>query len=450
MMKNLSAAFFIWMIGLLFAGCIKIDIKILDTPDGVREQKPKRVPVLTPTSGITLNTIPVDLPTKPAPKTIEVVRSLWIRNQDVILDQDKHDNLFAFASDKGITTFAIDAYSLLREEPTALRDFIIQAGQHNFDIEFVVGEPEWARDENHFLPHSFLQDTIAFSKNLLPEQKPIGVQFDIRPYLLGENWPMGEYLKLLDELSQSSQGTDILVTAAIPFWYDIEELQFDYKGQSLLLSDHIAEIVDRVFILNFRDFADGADGLVENVATEMAYSAALGKPVIIGVETDCDQLDPPKVTFCEEGEVILDRELEKLEEVYGDSPSWGGISIHNYTAYRELIAFPCSEDGIFSIADPRDGYRTTERFITVYGCGGVTEQPVQVYVDLDDGPHLQDAIAMPESDGRWQTERVVLGGEPLPAEHRIYAVTKNTDGTDLRTDMVVITKTSILTIPLPP
>ncbi len=372
-------------------------------------------------------------------------RALWVWNQETIIDETAREELFAFARSKQINTLFIFAFSLIRDNPEALRQFIDQAGKRRFWVEFVAGEPDWARKVNHYIPRSFVRDSLDFAKTLPENHQFTGLVFDIEFYTENppDTWPIHEYVDLIQELADRTEGSELTLTLATPFWFDIADLQQTYQGREQFLSDLLIDTADRVVIMDYRDFAAGGDGLIMNVDREMAYAATIGKPIIIGVETQCNLPDPPKVTFCEEGELILDRELAKVEAAYHEQPSWGGIAIHYYDSYRQLIPFACPDDGSFTIVDPPDNYHTTERLITVRGCGGWEDHPVQIYVDTE-MPFLQDHSPIPGPDGRWVAEDITLGALTLPYTHTIFAVTNQLEpdgrATEIRSNEIAVIK----------
>ena len=379
------------------------------------------------------------VPTPEPPPTIAVTRALWVHDQNVIVSENEREKLFTFAAAKKINTLFIFAFSLIRDNPEALRQFIVQAGEQGFRVEFIAGVPEWAWEANHYIPLSFLRDSFEFSKSLPDNHRLTGIVFDLEPYVIEPNdWPVPEYLNLLRKLIETTQGTNMTITVAMPFWFDINDLRQSYQGQEKYLSHLVIDMADRVLIMDYRDFAEGDDGMISSAENEMAYAAATGKPVIIGVETECDQPDPPKVTFCEEGEAILNKELTKVEASFGKSPSWGGIAIKNYTSYSQIIPFACPEDHSFKIVDPPPGFRTTDRLITVRGCGGISGKNVRLYVNTE-MPFLQDHSPTPGPDGRWVVENVSLGALTLPYTHTIFALTER-DGQELRSNEIDVIK----------
>ena len=123
----------------------------------------------------------------------------------------------------------------------------------------------------------------------------------------------------------------------IPFWYDqdarLVNLRLNGSDRPRPLNHYVSDIVDVVNIMDYRDFAEGGDGLITHAQGEMLY-----KPAVIGVETFClgDGRVADKQSFCEEGNTFMEGELSKVHAIYGDSPNFQGFSIHFYETYRDL------------------------------------------------------------------------------------------------------------------
>ena len=54
----------------------------------------------------------------------------------------------------------------------------------------------------------------------------------------------------------------------------------------------------------------------------------------IGVETN--PANPEKVTFYEEGYLLMEQELALVSQYYQNNPAWAGLAIHDYEGYYEL------------------------------------------------------------------------------------------------------------------
>ncbi len=123
-----------------------------------------------------------------------------------------------------------------------------------------------------------------------------------------------------------------MLVADIPFWFDT--LTHTYKSQTKPLNQHVQDIVDQVVIMDYRDFAVGNDGIIYHAEDEVAYANAIGKSIIIGVETNAAGLD--KVSFIEEGEAIMETELVIVEQHFSVNQAFDGFAIHDYLGYKTM------------------------------------------------------------------------------------------------------------------
>ena len=355
-----------------------------------------------------------------AERNINNIRGMWVWDFEQLSDPTQQEALLTFAAEKEINVLYIDVYSVLLESPDELRGFISQAKARGIDVEFLAGEPEWGLPANHFIPKGFLRDTLAFIESSTPEQRPIGIQFDITPYILDE-WDPEAYLTLISELTRSAKREGLPISVTIPFWFDIDEYILEHNGVSQHLSTHIFGMADVVVIKDYRDFAIGDGGILFSIASEIEDAQQTGTKFIVGIETLCgDPGEPSLVTFCEEGEVVLNRELKIVQDELASHSSFAGVAVHQYQSYRELIPFNCPNGNRFEIVEPTQGFQTADRFMSVYGCGGIVDRPINIYVDTEE-PFLQNSLITIESDGRWSADEIILAGQPLPYTHTIYA-----------------------------
>jgi len=121
----------------------------------------------------------------------------------------------------------------------------------------------------------------------------------------------------------------------IPFWY--ETVTITYAGAAKELYKHILDAMDYVTLMDYRDYAEGADGIIQNGANEIAYGRTLGKKVVLGVETYDVPGDPEYVTFYQEGEAFMNAELAKVNAYYAASPNYAGYAVHYYTTYKTML-----------------------------------------------------------------------------------------------------------------
>ena len=168
-----------------------------------------------------------------------------------------------------------------------------------------------------------------------------GVNLDIEPYLL-DDWsdrkPLRarQYLDLGAELMRMKKaaGATLSVGPAMPFWFD--GIDVDWNGATRPLSAHTQDLYDYVAIMDYRNFAEGRDGIIAHARDEIAHANAAGRKVVIGVET----LDttPPKITFFGKTLADLDEQLALAECAFRADPSFAGFAIHHLAPFRALVA----------------------------------------------------------------------------------------------------------------
>jgi hypothetical protein len=266
-------------------------------------------------------------------------RGLWIWNADIVIDTAAQHEFFIFARLKNVSGAYLYAYDLLPNSSGELGGFITKAGDIGVEVELLAGDPRWALTATHPVALSFVQQAITFTKSISTGARPIGIHLDVEPYLLPE-WDsdrpstITQYLELLGDAEQelAASSTNLTLTVDIPFWYDT--VTATYKSVTQSLSQHVQDITDRVVIMDYRDFAEGNDGIIHHAQDEMDYAQNIGKGVVIGIETN--DVEPEKVTFFEEGEAVMEDELALVEQHYHTSSAFRGFAIHDYSGYRAL------------------------------------------------------------------------------------------------------------------
>ncbi|MCP4540491.1 MAG: hypothetical protein GY832_25415 [Chloroflexi bacterium] len=266
-------------------------------------------------------------------------RGLWIWNTDIVIDSDAQHEFFIFAQLKNVSGAYLYAYSLLPNNSDELEDFIARGSNINIEVELLAGDPTWALTPTHPVALGFVQRTITFTKSITESARPIGIHLDIEPYLLPE-WNsdrssiITQYLDLLSDVKQELVASSINMTFSvdIPFWYDT--ITATYTSVTKPLNQHVQDITDRIVIMDYRDFAEGNDGIIYHAQDEMDYAQGIGKEIIIGVETN--DIEPEKITFFEEGETVMENELAFVKQHYQTSSAFRGLAIHDYSGYYAL------------------------------------------------------------------------------------------------------------------
>lgn len=256
----------------------------------------------------------------------------------------------AFLKAKSIGTVYLyaDAWrgrNLIVSQPERYRRLLRRLHASGLKVYALLGSG-YLHTERYVLPGqrdeavAMLQRVLDYNKAAAPDERFDGVNLDIEPHILAE-WParkmelLAGFLDMSDALMalKARSGQALPVGPAIPFWLD--GIQLDWHGKRKPVNQHVQDIYDYVALMDYRDHADGGDGLVSHAMDELAYGQAIGRPVLIGIETMPNELK--KVSFHHLGEADLERELAATSREVGGMRSFGGFVVHHYAAYRRWL-----------------------------------------------------------------------------------------------------------------
>lgn len=91
------------------------------------------------------------------------------------------------------------------------------------------------------------------------------------------------------------------------------------------------DIYDYVALMDYRDHAEGPDGIVSHAMEEMKYAKWHHKKLVISVELSPNEIQ--KVSFSQLAEADLERELALTNKAFHRSPAFAGFAIPHFTAY---------------------------------------------------------------------------------------------------------------------
>ncbi|MCK9419502.1 MAG: hypothetical protein M0R70_09015 [Nitrospirae bacterium] len=291
----------------------------------------------------------------PGHSAVAAPRAVWIWEEDAFRMLDKEEALRdveTFLDRQHISTMYLyaDEYNgrnILVNEPRKYRKLIASAHARGFKVFALLGSA-YLRTQEYILPEKraaavrMFGLVIEFNKNTPDASSRFdGVNIDIEPYLL-DDWASArplrgrQYLDLSAEFMRmkAAAGSSLLVGPAMPFWFDgIEDVE--WNGQRRKLNECVQDIYDYVAIMDYRNFAEGPDGLVSHAQDELDYADKINKKVMIGVETL--QITPAKVTFFGKGAQYFEAQLELAESAMTRHRSFGGFVVHHLQSYRVLV-----------------------------------------------------------------------------------------------------------------
>jgi hypothetical protein len=233
-----------------------------------------------------------------------------------------HDELLKFCAGQRISRLYFMASG--RDD---LRPFLKAA--HAAKLQVMAMHPgdmdEWLQD----FPDKFHPEGIADWCAKVLEQPFDGVQLDIEP-ANSPHWKKesaklaGGFLELL-AACRTRIGKKPL-GAAIPHWWDREELTVEYAGRKRLLVDHVLDLVDTASIMAYR--GPKLEKVLEAIAHECGVKAGAVEVVL---ETD--------TSVVEEGVPLHVGTKKALDEIFAGvrkkHPSLK-TAVHHYTTWRVL------------------------------------------------------------------------------------------------------------------
>jgi hypothetical protein len=280
-------------------------------------------------------------------------RAIWIwegESYALLEDDAAARTAIAFLKDKAIVTAYVyaDAYAgrnLIATQPARYRTLVRRMHAAGLKVQALLGSG-YLHTERYLLPEhrrdaqAMLQRVLDYNAAAAPEERFDGISLDIEPHIL-DAWAtrkmalLGDFLDMSDALMRQKNAVapTLPMGPAIPFWYD--GIPIEWKGRRRPMNEHVQDLYDCVALMDYRDHADGGDGIVSHARDELDYAAKVGKPVVIGVETMPNAIR--KVSFHHLREEDMERELAATARAVAGSPGFGGFAIHHYAAYRRWL-----------------------------------------------------------------------------------------------------------------
>ncbi|MGB7347428.1 MAG: hypothetical protein WBD20_24610 [Pirellulaceae bacterium] len=192
-----------------------------------------------------------------------------------------------------------------------LRSLLRTAHDAAIRVHALAGDPHYALKDSHHIALAIVDAVIDFNSASSELERFDGVHFDNEPYLLTgwHDWQqrqviLKEFLSLNRECQRRVDAAPIPIEFGvdIPFWLQeadesgqpIGQVMFEGKNQAA--SYHLLQMVDNIGVMNYRDVAQGPDGMIAHADNLLSYADNISAAKLyFGVETLAPQ--PTRVVF---------------------------------------------------------------------------------------------------------------------------------------------------------
>ena len=280
-------------------------------------------------------------------------RAIWMWEADtyaMLAHEAVATQHIAFLKEKGITTLYLyaDAYegqSKILNQAFQYERLIKRLHRERFQVYALLGS-WYLKTWRYVLPEErskarrMFQQVLDYNASVNVDAQFDGVNLDIEPHML-EEWDsqkhqlLWQWLELSHDLMKLKQVSQqgLKVGPAMPFWLD--GISIDWHGQLKPASQHLQDVYDYVALMDYRDRAEGGDGMISHAANEMAYAQSIDKELVIGIETGPNEIQ--KVSFNHLQEAEMERELSKVEQAYAGQRAFRGFVIHHFGTYKRWL-----------------------------------------------------------------------------------------------------------------
>ncbi len=263
-------------------------------------------------------------------------KGTWIWDAAVI--KTDQNSIFQFAKDNKLTTIYLHIDTDINR--AVYQQFVRAANERQLKVEALGGNPNWALNSNQARIKEFITWVANYNAAVDPKERFQGLHFDIEPYLLSD-WKLNK-LKVIENwidsmrfIEKETKATKIPVTLDVPFWVSTIKI----PNTNYNLSAWLLEKFDCLVIMDYRNFAIGNDGIVENAKTMLREASTLKKQIVIAVDT-AQSAESARTTFYSMSMESMEKELQLVEKNLSVYTSYAGIAVHDYKNWKEMNGKP--------------------------------------------------------------------------------------------------------------
>jgi hypothetical protein len=280
-------------------------------------------------------------------------QSVWVWEEDALswLDQPhKGEEAALWLRQQGFERVYLYAgahldQDPLQDRPQAYSQLLSSLHRHGLEVHALLGTG-YLRTEKYILPENreraraMVQRVLDYNHRSLASERFTGIHLDIEPHVF-DDWSSRrqEYLKMWLRVSEMwmamkrQSGQHLTVAPAIAFWLD--GIEVEHAGVVKPASEHLQDIYDHVVLMDYRQRAEGPDGIISHGQQEVEYGRKIGKEVWLGLEFSPNEM--AKITFDGVTPARAVEQVQRVLHAFRQDRGFGGIAVHHYSSYRRWL-----------------------------------------------------------------------------------------------------------------
>lgn len=254
----------------------------------------------------------------------------------------KRKELLDFCRVKGVSLLFLNSQGVVfgtAADRANFTTFINEAHAENIDVYGLQGLAWWSIPEGaNVANHQWTsQEGWEYLQAVMAYGRFDGIIDDTEPYVVdADGWANNLHKRAQWYLYWVQRCKDIIngqvpFISVTPFWFDAVNEALNNDATPRPLNEYVAGIADSVCIMDYRDFAEGPNGLIQHAENEINDG-----PTWVAVEVQ--NLEPyayaDLISFYEEGEAYMEGELTKVRNYFSGNSNYLGAVIHYYKAYK--------------------------------------------------------------------------------------------------------------------
>lgn len=258
-------------------------------------------------------------------------RATWLWDTTKIVEDES--GVLSFLESKQVNKLYLQINSDIASN--YYKSFIDKASAKGIKVYALDGSANWVSTDGYKKQDQLFDWLHTYNENASATEQFSGVHLDVEPYL-NSGWSSNQvntiesYQTLLTRAKGDTDQLQLPLEVDMPFWFD--EITYNNPFGQGLLADWVIDQVESVSIMAYRDTAKDIIKIVEH---EINYANKVNKSIIIGVETGASD-EGKNITFYDNGEAYLNKQLAQVHKHYANKTSYNGFAIHHVDSWMNM------------------------------------------------------------------------------------------------------------------